>query len=67
MPVFLPGEFHGQRSLVGYILWGHKELDKTERLTLFTFSLKAIILMVIVTMEGCRLKPDKGSEAIGRI
>ena len=30
-PVFLPGEFHGQRSLVGYSLWGRKELDKTER------------------------------------
>ena len=29
-PVFLPGEFHGQRSLVGYSLWGHKELDTTE-------------------------------------
>ena len=26
-PVFLPGEFHGQRSLVGYSPWGHKELD----------------------------------------
>ena len=25
-PVFLPGEFHWQRSLVGYSLWGHKEL-----------------------------------------
>ena len=24
-PVFLPGEFHGQRSLVGYSPWGHKE------------------------------------------
>ena len=23
-PVFLPGEFHGQRSLAGYSLWGHK-------------------------------------------
>ena len=22
--VFLPGEFHGQRSLVGYSPWGHK-------------------------------------------
>ena len=32
-PVFLPGESHGQRSLVGYILWGHKESDTTERLT----------------------------------
>ena len=32
-PVFLPGEFHGQRSLVGYSKWGRKELDMTERLT----------------------------------
>ena len=24
-PVFLPGEFYGQRSFVGYSLWGHKE------------------------------------------
>ena len=26
-PVFLPGEFHGQRSLAGYSPWGCKELD----------------------------------------
>ena len=32
-PVFLPGEFHGQRSLVGYSPWGCKESDMTERLT----------------------------------
>ena len=25
-----PGESHGQRSLVGYSLWGHKESDTTE-------------------------------------
>ena len=31
-PVFLPGEFHGQRSLVGYSPWGRKESDTTERL-----------------------------------
>ena len=31
-PVFLPGEFNGQRSLASYSLWGHKELDTTERL-----------------------------------
>ena len=24
-PVFLPGKSHGQRSLVGYSLWGRKE------------------------------------------
>ena len=32
-PVFLPGELHGQRRLVGYSPWGSKELDTTERLT----------------------------------
>ena len=29
-PVFLPGESHGQRSLMGYSLWGRKEWDVTE-------------------------------------
>ena len=33
-PVFLPREFHGQRSIVGYSPWGCKESDMTERLTL---------------------------------
>ena len=33
-PVFLPGEFHGQRSLAGYSPWGHKELDIIESLRL---------------------------------
>ena len=28
--VFLPGESHGQRSLVGYSAWGHKESGTTE-------------------------------------
>ena len=30
-PVLLPGESHGGRSLVGYIPWGRKESDTTER------------------------------------
>ena len=33
-PVFLPGEFHGQRRLAGYSPWGPTELDMTEGLTL---------------------------------
>ena len=33
------GAFHGQRSLEGYSPWGHKELDTTERLSLFHFEL----------------------------
>ena len=32
-PVFLPGEFHGQRSLAGDSPWGQKKLDTTEWLT----------------------------------
>ena len=32
-PVFLPGKFHGQRSLVGNSPWGHKESDMTERMS----------------------------------
>ena len=36
-PVFLPVEFQGQRSLVGYCPWGHTELDTTEQLTLSLF------------------------------
>ena len=27
---FLPGKSHGQRSLMGYSPWGHKESDMTE-------------------------------------
>ena len=36
--VFLPGEFHGQRILGGYSLWGHKEAHTTEWLTLPFFT-----------------------------
>ena len=32
-PVFLPGESHGWRSLVGYSPWGRKESNTTEQLT----------------------------------
>ena len=29
-PVFLPGEFHEQRSLAGYSSWDYKESDMTK-------------------------------------
>ena len=29
-PVFLPGKSHGQRNMVGYSPWGHKESDTIE-------------------------------------
>ena len=34
MPVFLPGKFHGQRSLAGYSAWSPKELDMNEQLSM---------------------------------
>ena len=34
-PVFLPGKSHGQRSLLGYSPWVHKESDITEQLSMF--------------------------------
>ena len=40
-PVFLPGAFHGERSLADYSPWGRKESDMTEPLT---FSLLFISL-----------------------
>ena len=39
-PSILPGKSHGQRSMVSYSPWGHKELDTTEWLY-FHFSLIA--------------------------
>ena len=33
-PVFLPGEFHGQRSLVSDNPWSRRESDMTEQLAL---------------------------------
>ena len=35
--IFLPGKPFGQRSLESYNPQGRKELDSTERLTLYTF------------------------------
>ena len=40
-PVFLPGESHGRRSLVGCSPWGRQESDTTEQLH-FHFSLSCI-------------------------
>ena len=43
-PVLVPGKSHGQRSLVGYSPWGHKESDTTERLHLFTYHNSGTVL-----------------------
>ena len=53
--VFLPGAFHGQRSLAGYSPWGHKESDRTERLTLFTFFMHPVSITVTVLEMDVKL------------
>ena len=48
-PVFLPGESHGQRNLVGYSPWGHKESGTTHRLTL---SLHCTFLRICLNLSS---------------
>ena len=42
-PVFLPGEFHGLKSLGRLSSWSQEELDTAEQLTLPKFSLNCIV------------------------
>ena len=51
-PVFLPGEFHGQRSLVGYNLWDHRESDMIEQLIhfIFPFIMRAELFSIILAI-----------------
>ena len=49
-PVFLPGEFQGQGSLVGCHLWGHTESDTTE----VTAGKHAILLQTDEIMDNIK-------------
>ena len=57
-PVLLPGISHGQRSLVGYSPWVHKELDTTEALhfTLLAWEISAIYILWHVLSLGLEWK-----------
>ena len=55
-PVFLLGEFHGQRSLESYSPWSLKELGTTERLTL-SLSLK--------NRQEARVRNEEGRDLEG--
>ena len=58
-PAFLPGEFHGQRSLAGYNPWGLKESDLTEQLTLFNFVSNIYLLTFVEKLPFARYTPMK--------
>ena len=55
LPVFLPGEFHGQGSLMGYSSWGHKESDTAEPLTLSRFMCNRQLVGSCCITWGARL------------
>ena len=55
--VFLPGESHGQRSLVGYSPWGCKESDTTEHTHIFIY-LAAVLIEayeIFIFVMVCRI------------
>ena len=58
--VFLPGEFHGQRSLAGYSHWSCKESDMPEQLT-HTHSLVVQWLRIHLPMRGRGFDPWSGN------
>ena len=49
-PLFLPGEFHGQRNLAGYRPWGRKESDMTEQLGTHTHTNIHHTLLVTISL-----------------
>ena len=53
-PVFLPGESHGQGSLVGCSPWGHSRLDTTWQLTLTHSTLWGRLPQVSLVSPFCR-------------
>ena len=58
-PVLLPGEFHGQRNLVGYSPWSHKESNRTEWLsTLFRVCLCVCVCVCVCVYESCSVMSD---------
>ena len=62
-PVFLHEKPHGQRSLVGYSLWGCNELDSTEGLS--TREITNLVLGLIVLRFSCRIDLEKtGSHSV---
>ena len=53
-PVFLPGKFHGQRSLEGYSLLGHKESGMTEAICMHTLTpiFEVLLSKILGTWRG---------------
>ena len=60
--VFLPGESHGQRSLVGHNPWDRNESDKTDRLNTLHYIQKEsspFYVPFLKTISESQVIPDK--------
>ena len=64
--MFLSGESHGQRSLVGYSLWDHKESDTTEWLT-HKHAQWSVRIAVVFREEEGRDRDSKGRGIWGHL
>ena len=49
-PVFLPGEFHGQKILAGYSPWGRKELNIAEHTHTHIYTYTYILFQILSIM-----------------
>ena len=56
IPAFLPGEVHGQRSLVGYSPWDCLESGTTEQLTLSPLEEAWVVVLVMQVREAKKKK-----------
>ena len=60
--VFLPEEYHGQRILVGYSLWGHKESNTTKWLSTPGIAITGVTAWSTVT--GLGVQNESGQRQI---
>ena len=71
LQLFLPREPHGQKSLLGYGPWSHKELDTTERLmlSLFIFMFAEVCLgaWTVCPVDSLSGLKDVFSQLLGRL
>ena len=62
--VFLPGQFHSQRSLVGYCPWGHKESDTTEQLSTQTLMTQLPFLYCQDSLGSSDINPTQQRSSV---
>ena len=71
-PVFLPGEFHGWRSLEGYSPWSHKEWDMTNAFPFmpptqdnhYSVLCHYAFFYILMALQKCLSIHDKGYQII---